>query len=245
MQKSSIVSAFILLIAGTIGMVPAFGDPIIISETSGGSPLSSAAIENFPAGANNDVQFGAASFTIAGAYTDVAVSVIVGCVYCSGSENVSISAYLTTAIGPSETVADQIATSTIAVPAGQFVDTAFSGLSLGPGTYYLALAAPTPQTNIAYWFGSEDGTAITTDSGVTFDGDYFSDYFFPGTLDAINETNPPASSFTFFGEPVDAGLNFDVTGDPASVIPEPSSFLLLASGLAGLAGMVKHKRRRT
>lgn len=226
-------------------MVPAYGDTIIISETSSGTPLSSAAIENFPVGATNDVQFEAAGFTTAGAYTNVSVSVIVGCVYCSELESVSISAYLTTAIGPTETIADQIATSTIAVPGGQFVDAAFSGLSLGPGTYYLTLAVPTPQTNIAYWFGSQNGTTITTDSGVTFDGDNFADYFFPGILDSIDQANPPASSFTFFGQPVDAGLSFDVSGERASLTPEPSSLLLLASGLAGLAGMVKHKLRRS
>lgn len=137
-----------------------------------------------------------------------------------------MTAYLTTAIGPSETVADQIATSTVSVGPGPEQDTFFSGLSLGAGTYYLVLTPGDGQNY--YWFGTNGagGTTVTTAPSVTYDGDDISGGFF-GT---INGANPPASTWTYFG---DNGMNFQVTGAPASaIVPEPNSLSLLLVGLA-------------
>jgi hypothetical protein len=54
-------------------------------------------------------------------------------------------AYLMTAIGPGTTVASQAATAPFFVPGTLVTPTSadlFSGLSLGPGTYYLLLTVP-------------------------------------------------------------------------------------------------------
>jgi hypothetical protein len=138
-----------------------------------------------------------------------------------------MTAYLTSVIGPSETASDQIATSTVSVGAGPELDTFFSGFSLAAGTYYLVLANG-DNVNDYYWLSPNGagGTTITTDSGVTFEGDYFA-----ASVGSVNGANPPASVFgASFG---DNGLNFQVTGDSGSVVPEPSSISLLLIGMAG------------
>jgi hypothetical protein len=60
--------------------------------------------------------------------------------------------------------------------------------------------------------------------------------------------NGPSDAFNNHGENVNgqagSGSNstsFNIYGDSNSVTPEPSSFLLLGSGLAGLAGLLKRK----
>jgi hypothetical protein len=223
MKKSTKFAALILGLASAIAAVPASADNII-SETSGGTAGSSPSIYSG--------QIGAASWTTTSAYSNVSIDATVGCYRCSGS----MTAYLTTTIGPSETVADQIATSTVSVGAGPEQDTFFSGLSLGAGTYYLVLT--NGDGDLYYWLSPNGagGTSITTGTGVTYNGDYLS----TSPFNTINGANPPASTWTYYG---DNGLNFQVTGDPASVVPEPSSSLLLASGLAGFAGIVRRKLR--
>jgi hypothetical protein len=199
----------------------AFADPIIISETSGGTVNTSPAIYS--------EQIGAASWTTTSAYSNVSIAATVGAYVGSGT----MTAYLTTAIGPTETAADQVATSTIPVGGGPEQDTFFSGLSLGAGTYYLVLTSSA--TPLDYWFGSNGagGTTITTDTGVTYGGDYFVVLF-------LNGANPPASNFTYVG---DNGVNFQVTGDSASTVPEPGSISLVLIGMAG--GLYLFRRRLT
>jgi len=208
----------------------AFSDTIIISETPDGTTSNAPEVSIF--------QYAAASWTTTSTYSNVAISAEVFCFPAPGCVGESIvNAYLTTAIGPSETLGDQIATYTDttagAVPE---MDTLFSGLTLGPGTYYLVLG--NGNIGVDYWFGPDGsgggGTTITTDSGVTFNGDYFSRYGF----NTLNASNPPASSYSDFG---DWGLNFQVTGD--STIPEPSSISLVLIGMA--SGLYLLRRRLT
>jgi hypothetical protein len=189
------------------------------------------------------VSFAAASWTTTSAYSNVSIAAEVECVVCGIPS--TITAYLTTAIGPSETVADQIATYTDTVSTGVGVppelDTLFSGLTLGAGTYYLVLANgtadtevpnPDPSGNVDFWYGNiGPGEAISTATGVAYNGDKVTDWPFG----CCNSSNPPANTFSNFG---DLGLNFQVTGDPGSgspppPVPEPSSISLLLIGMAG------------
>jgi hypothetical protein len=199
----------------------AFADPIIISETSGGTVNTSPSIYS--------EQIGAASWTTTSAYSNVSIAATVGAYVPPGT----MTAYLTTAIGPTETVADQVATSTIPVGAGPEQDTFFSGLNLGAGTYYLVLTSG--GVPLDYWFGSNGagGTTITTDTGVTYGGDYF-------VNPVIDGANPPASGFSYLG---DNGVNFQVTGDSASTVPEPGSISMVLIGIAG--GLFLFRRRLT
>lgn len=100
------------------------------------------------------------------------------------------------------------------------VSFSLSDLSLTAGTYYLQLQnAVTVEGNTAYWDTSN------------------------GLSDAVGAGGDPPSDLN--GVAGSVGTNsetFQIIGNAdTSATPEPSSFLLLGSGLLGLAGLVKRK----
>jgi hypothetical protein len=222
----------------------AFANTIVSVTGPGASTGSSASL----GGAGNDTL--AASWTTSGAYTDVSIAAEVGCYQCNG---LTLTAYLTTAIGPLETVADQLATSSFttdfsAPPGLPEMDTLFSGLSLSAGTYYLVLNDPSG-AGPGYWLGAGTPT-VNTGPDVTFDGDTaFDGTTYNETLNYAN-TNPPSlfggSLCCTLGPPLSPSQEFlfQVTGDVAggSSTPEPGSTSLPLTG--GLCGLCLWKRRR-
>jgi len=87
-------------------------------------------------------------------------------------------------------------------------------LSLAAGTYWLDLQnAVTADSGVAYWDWSGGSSQVAFSESGNFEG-------------YIPNSN-----------------TFDITGSSGAptVTPEPSSFLLLGSGLVGLAGMLKRK----
>jgi len=150
-----------------------------------------------------------------GGYSNVSITAEVG---TGGVPSPSISAYLTTTTGAAETDADQIASVNIIPSSLDEVDTLFSGLDLGPGTYYLVLTGD----GSAAW--TTFGPVATTDPGLICCGNGAASIY----VGDLNNINPPASTFVALG----ATPLFTVTGDPASV-PEPGSFgmILIAGGL--------------
>jgi hypothetical protein len=100
------------------------------------------------------------------------------------------------------------------------VSFSLSDLSLTAGTYYLQLQnAVTVDGQTAYW---------DTSNGL-------SDAFGAGGGDPPSDLNGVAGSNGTNSE------TFQILGESESTVPEPSSLLLLGSGLLGLAGLVKRK----
>jgi hypothetical protein len=133
-------------------------------------------------------------------------------------------AYLMTAIGPGTTTSSQLASVPVTFPGAATSTVLFSGLSLGPGTYYLLLSGNTLNQLAGWEVTYSNSPTITTDSGVTrTPGDYFTD--------ALPVAYPPSATFTFTPyESSDGYLLYSVTGTPVTT-PEPSTGTLLSVAL--------------
>jgi hypothetical protein len=94
----------------------------------------------------------------------------------------------------------------------------FSGLTLGPGTYWFQLTNAT------------DDVPLSEGIWVTWDASNGSSTAYQSAVGSGTDVIP-SDTFQMLG------------GGGGPVVPEPSSFLLLGSGLAGLAGMVRRKMR--
>jgi hypothetical protein len=146
-------------------------------------------------------------------------------------------AYLTDALGPGTTAAGHLlAISSYSLPPtgpGFGTNVAlFSGLRLGPGTYYLTLwneCLFTCQTG-GIWDIANPTPAILA-AGVSDNGGKISH--------GINSAFPPASDFS-----IDTHFVYTVTGTPAATVPEPSTSLLIALAVGGRA-LYNGQRRRS
>jgi hypothetical protein len=132
-------------------------------------------------------------------------------------------AYLTNQIGPGTTAANEIASAPFTFPATAIETLLLTGLTLGPGTYYLTLTATNGGS--AGWWGTNAQT-VTTAPGATLSSDY--DTFTPATY-------PPATNFNTTAT---TNLLFKVTGTP---VPEPSTLAALLTGI-GLIAVGRFKR---
>jgi hypothetical protein len=127
--------------------------------------------------------------------------------------------YLMTQIGPGTTTANQIATTTVTATGPEFnsvLETLFTGLTLGPGNYYLVFGSP----NELGWAMAPAGITPVTDTGVTY------------TLNGIENVGaayPPATTV-----PNNFGDIYEFTAS-GTAVPEPTS---LASGAIGLIGLI-------
>lgn len=141
-----------------------------------------------------------------------------------------VDAYLVEGIVP-QTVASQLAHSTVTINAGNGTYTFFSGLTLAAGTYSLVLDPLTSPPNTVGWL-STDSPTIVTDTGVTRPYANYGANFSgtqPYAPDAPDYIAHPAGN-----------LEFSVAG---SAVPEPSSLIMLGS--AGLLGLCSYGWRRS
>lgn len=156
-------------------------------------------------------------------YTGVDVQAVL--LNASGG-NATFTAWLTDQIGPgtTNTPADVIATASFVVASGtDGLVSIFSGLTLGPGTFFLVLVS-----DVSSFVGARvGGGTIVTDAGASLNPPLFA-------------SSPPAfaPSDTFNAHTLGQNL-FTVTGN---VVPEPSTFVL--AGLAFAAVGLRMRRAR-
>lgn len=166
-------------------------------------------------------------------FSNVNITADVACSQKCGA-SMTVNAWLMTAIGPGSSALEQIAASTASIsPVLSFVDL-FSGLTLGPGDYYLVLASTDPS---AFWAGTSDinGT-VTTGLGVLREDKIIvANNIINGA--SLDPAFPPGSTFIELPTTPDSGgsndVEFAVTGQTAVSVPEPSSLLLTAVGFFG------------
>lgn len=158
-------------------------------------------------------QYGSVSWVQSATYTNITISASLS--ITNGGHGTGI-AYLMNAVGPGTTAANEVA-APVLIEAGEEADRIlFSGLTLGPGTYYLVIVSdgslrwetanhPLYRSATGAWlgFGGTEG------SGVGYG---------------------PASSY----ELVPADFVFSVTGDQG--VPERGTMGLVGAGLVLVAG---------
>jgi hypothetical protein len=178
----------------------------------------------------------AVTWTETGSYTNVSIGANLA--ISNGLSTGTGIAYLVTALGPSATLANLVATDPITVSGNPGVNTMtslFTGLSLGPGTYYL-LINPTDinMTDSLVWDGGGTPTQ-TLDTGVIQQADRM----LSGTV-----ATPPYDSANI-ASTLSVSHLFSVTGTAVvgnSNTPEPGTMGMLALGLGGLGVFLRRKR---
>jgi hypothetical protein len=176
------------------------------------------------------------SWTQTQSYSNVTISGALSTVGLQG--NGTVTAYLTNQVGAGTTLANLIASATISgVNFEPAPTTLFSGLSLGPGTYYLITVT---KLDPSLPFGiAEDGvlwevfSGNAPISGITGTNNY--DVLGDGPF-----AFPPSAQLFSAG---DHQFDFQVTEVPATVAPEPSSLILLGTGLLSVAALAHGKLR--
>lgn len=168
-------------------------------------------------------------------YSNVSISAELGQV----NGPVTISAFLTTQIGPGTTTAEQIAASTAQPASSAETDVLFSGLTLPSGQVYLTLSVPAGETG--FW-GFTNNSNLVTAAGVVPGPVGLASTSICGSQDLAYG---PASTFCLGSAPNPANSSiFTVTGDAVGA-PEPAPLLMLAGGLAVIVGFRWASNRRT
>ena len=179
----------------------------------------------------------ASGFSLAGAFSNVAIEADLD---PGGLNIVAGHAFLTTQIGPGTSASNQVADSIFSTVNPSGLTTLFSGLTLGAGNYYLVLAKDQLSSGGDYlssWLFGNPGV-VNIASGTTYLGSLYSS-------DAdVSHVYAPASDFSNMVDISTGGpFNhlFRVSSSALTPVPEPTTMLLLGSGLIGLAGYGRKK----
>lgn len=226
-----------VLMIGTVGLLliaPASADPIYIQD-SGTGLIGSEFV-----GGGDLSRYGAdypwsVGWSQTGTYTNVSISADVNIVGspgdpANGKPTDTGLSFLTTQVGAGTTVANQIASGTFAGPSNWGANptpnwiTLFTGLTLGPGTYYLTL--DTTGYGGGWRVDVSPSDLPTLGSGVTPAGSLYG--YCDGSLTYPCGGYAPAS--TMYADPPYL-LRVRVEGTP---VPIPGTLALLGIGLAGL-----------
>jgi PEP-CTERM motif-containing protein len=211
---------YAILITGILASIgSAVATPITIVSDTG--PTQGQAVLSTAAGE---------AWTETGTYSNVTITFLLnGGVTFNGTGT----AYLMNQIGPGTTAANEVATPfaiTAPVATSSFI-TLFSGLNLGPGTYFLLVDGANASTPVG---ASGTGSpTYTEDSGVGS----VHEVIVSGTEAAF----APASTFSTSTN----ALFFTVTGTAgaASSAPEPGTLAMLGTGFGGLILALRRRAR--
>jgi hypothetical protein len=227
LKRSAVLSILISGLVGALASVPTFADNVLYDNTVSGTSYETGGI-GVVAGFTAITD----SFTLAqdSTVTGAMFGVWVGSGYQATSVTWAITtepfAGTTLGSGTSNVLSsdDVLTTASFATELDVDIDQVFiaiPNLALDAGgTYYIELDGVTsndPNSIGAYWDESDGRSAA------------YSDLVPHGSLGIIGPSNA-SQSFQILG-----------TEEGSTVTPEPSSFLLLGSGLLGLAWLVKRK----
>jgi hypothetical protein len=212
---------FVALATVLICPISLAANTVIISVT--GSPGLSTLIDYSSVVASSVVS---TSWSESKSFSGVTISILVNSAIVG--QTPSADAFLTTSIGPGTTVIDEVASTQFTVPlqlpvcsqysCGADV-TLFSGLNLGPGTYFLTLAPDDTSSGEVGWFPAMDPTVLENPGVI--EGTAF--------FDTSVASYPPAGSFVAN----DFAMDFTVTGTAVAPVPEPATVTPLV-GLGAL-----------
>ena len=184
------------------------------------------------------LSLGAANQTLAASWSSTVTYSNVSIGFQSNFGPFNGTAFLMTQIGPGTTSAQQVGSSSYSVISGSpSLTNLFSGLTLGPGTYFLVVASA-PLSPGGWDTPFTAGSAVvSTGAGVSRGAQLIVN----DSLGSLNLAYLPASSFTPLNSVYD--LEFQVTGSPAAQVPEPSTLFLLGIGVALLGALraIKHQ----
>ena len=176
-----------------------------------------------------DAEYLAQSWTTTNAFSNVSIS---AALESTGDTALPATAWLLTALGPSTTAADILATTNISVPVGNTSELPlFSGLDLAAGTYYLLISGP---GDLIDWQFTNNSN-ISTGAGTTWNGGQYSDF------SNLDPAFPPGGDFLPYGDTDNTGIML-VTGDSTTATPEPGTWMLIGTGLLGLIGRGRYIR---
>ena len=164
-------------------------------------------------------------------YNNVAISFDVWDLLSAG---VSVEGYLTNQIGPGTTVLNELTPSvTVQIAPGYPASPTvfFSGLTLGPGNYWVSLRGNSVDWTFLGW-GTPPTVVLASGVSLLGEGNANPSLFYA-----------PADSIPIQGGGSN-GITFQVTGDLAqgAAVPEPSTMALCLGGLLVLVGARLRRR---